>query len=219
MGLNVISETVGHSVSQFIDYSLILVIIIIVYQLFKMVTYSAAGSETPGEDQPNKIKEWLKKNKEKAKLTDEQKKREHLLGAAKGFMLRAEENIETAIEKLDDRNSNTIPETVRLLGRVKNNLRSAKRVFHSAMLPTTDPDLRNKLNDTGAGAQRMGEYTEIEVERKLPPNETVSDSDWNTQVSTAKNNLERLKAQCGAIINNIDQFVDQGSLSDYQFTP
>jgi len=208
MGLNVISETVGHSVSQFIDYSLILVIIIIVYQLFKMVTYSAAGSETPGEDQPNKIKEWLKKNKEKAKLTDEQKKREHLLGAAKGFMLRAEENIETAIEKLDDRNSNTIPETVRLLGRVKNNLRSAKRVFHSAMLPTTDP-----------GAQRMGEYTEIEVERKLPPNETVSDSDWNTQVSTAKNNLERLKAQCGAIINNIDQFVDQGSLSDYQFTP
>jgi hypothetical protein len=216
MGLEVISSTVGNSVLDFIDYSLILVILISVYQLFKMVTFSAAGSEAPDSNEPNKIKEWLKKNKEKAKLTDEQKKREHILGATKGYIIWAEQKIEKAIEELDDRNSDTIANTKNLVLKIKEHLREAKRRFHFAKMNTkNNHELREKLTKAGAGAQSIYELVQRGVEEKLPANESVSN--WDQIVTDAKNILDQARGHCGVLVVNIDKYVEEGSLDEINF--
>jgi hypothetical protein len=216
MGLNVISETVGHSVLQFINYSLILVIVIIVYQLFKLVTYSAAGSEAPDSDEPNKIKEWLKGKKKEAKLNDEQTKRKHILGAAKDFVGGAIKKIDKTIEELDHKESNTLENTKKLLEQIRNNLHVTRRIFNSTINHDLDAELRTKMIDAAASIQTMKEYVKSHIKNKLPNDEN---DNWDSNVATVKTNLNHLKGQCGAIISNIDKFVKEGELDVIQAQP
>ena len=222
-----ISNLVAVNVVNFIDYALVIVVIMTIWygvKFFMVEGPSKEERQAEREKQGTAIRDWFKDKKEKAKTEAERKKeedetsaekrkREHLLNPALGFIVRAEQ----AAEKLRDdelktRTAAAVSSAKNQMQAIERNLKSSKRVLRASRLAEKDPQLQEfllKLYETNQVALKMYEDN---IEKAIP---SATDRDWNNKVSLLRQEINNFRGFCGLLIITIRKFIHD---SNTEFT-
>jgi len=222
-----ISNLVATNVVNFIDYSLVIVVIMTIWygvKFFMIEGPSKEERQAEREKQGTAIRDWFKDKKEKAKTeaerkkeerqtSAEKKKREHLLNPALGFIVLAEQ----AAEKLRDDELKTktaaaVNSAKSQMQTIERNLKSSKRVLRAARLAEKDPQLQEfflKLYETNQVALKMYEDG---IEKAIP---SAADRDWDIKVQQFRQSINDFRGFCGLLIITIRKFIHD---SNTEFT-
>lgn len=221
---------VAGTVQEFIDYSLIIVTLMIIYYVFRFFMIEGPTKEEKKKAEAERIdaaRDWIKgkweghKKAEETRVESEKKRREmikrdHLLGGAKGFIIKAEQLTEDVPKILKTRSDHALHETKSALKKIEDFLNSAKKAIGVAKRASKD-EKREALG-------KLYDYTEITeetldkgVEKKLPKDD--KDAAWDTKIGEAKAGLNKIRLECGHIIKSIDKFIDEDKLEVPTRTP
>ncbi len=213
------------NVFEFVDFAMGAVVILIIWYVIKFFLIGKS-KESSDDDSWAKtgggLADYIKGKQKKAKREKEEKneeekekakitKRRKLLEPAKGFIIK----VEQAAEKLkDDELSKKTAHAVRNAkiqeNKIKNNLKSAKRNLYVAKSSETKK-LKKYLHELYTQSEVIIKMFNDNIKNKIP-DETLSDTNWNSQVSHIKNHANQIKGMCGHLINSIDKFIDEDKM-------
>lgn len=209
MAVEFISNMVGSTVNEFIDLALTVVTLMLVWYVIKFFIVEPKGKdESTGE-----LGDWIKKKwgekKEKMKKDEEAKERERLLEPVKGFILRVEQNADSAGDAISKKNPAGLRSAENHIGRIEDNLRSAKRVLRALKIKTKAPR-RDYVSGLISYVEVMEVHARDYFRRPIPTN--LTNINWNQLEAALVAALGTLKVNCGLLINSIDKFIDEDKL-------
>lgn len=200
---------VGNTVNEFIDMALAIVTILMVWYIIKFFIVEPKGKdESSGELGDLIKKKWGEKKEEKKKNT-EAKEREGLLEPVKGFILRVEQNADSAGDNISKHTPAGLRSTESHIGRIEDNLRSAKRVLRALKIKTKALR-RHYVSGLISYVEVMEVFTKDHLRRTIPAN--ITGVNWNQLDIALTTALGTLKTNCGLLITSIDQFIDEDKL-------
>lgn len=209
MAIEFISDLVGSTVNEFIDLALAIIIILMVWYIIKFFIVEPKGKDESSGELGELIKRKWGEKKEEKKKNAEAKERERLLEPAKGFILRIEQNADSAGDAISKKNSAGLKFAENHIGRIEDNLRSAKRILRALKLKTKAPR-RDYVGGLLTYTEAMEVFVRDYLRRNLPA--SVAGINWNTLEPALNAALGTLKVNCGLLINSIDKFIDEDKM-------
>ncbi|MBI2665212.1 hypothetical protein HYX12_01155 [Candidatus Woesearchaeota archaeon] len=213
--MGIISDLVASTALSFVDYALWIVAVLIIYYAVRFIMGTEKAPEPTGEGL-EKIKGWLASEKEKgeqkkeqAKKDAEAKMRERLLHPAKGFIIKAEQNAEDARDSLGNHTESALINAKHRIGRIKHNLKSARRIFRAAKMKSKE-EKREFMSRCIAYIEGM-EIHAHHAEGNLPRD--ARDATWDRKVQIVRNMLQQIIDRCGVMHSSIDKFIDEDALN------
>ena len=199
-----------NTASYLIDYALTAVTLMIVYYCIKffLVPEPTAEEKAEMKESGEKVTEWFKKKEKEGKSNTEKEKREHLLGPAKAFLIRAEQ----AAEKLKDddlrtKNNSAVIDARSRVTTIEHSLSGVKNRLRTAKMHAKDEEkdyYDNLYNNNEVMINECTNHLHNQI-----PDATVADADWNTRVIEIRAAAEVIKNNSGALIKSIDKFIEK----------
>lgn len=212
-------ETVGGwpvlgSLNEFIDYAQVIVLILIVYYIFRFFMVGGPSQEER-EREGEAFRNWVRERgegrrarageaAERQRTEQEVATRRRLLDPARGFIIRAEENAGETIDDLRHHTAAGLTHARDRVRRIQDNLRSARRVIRAAQVHSQG-ERRTFLGELQARAELMEQDVHNHMHNYLPTNHTVRD--WNARLRYITDHARNIRARCGHLIHSIDQFI------------
>jgi hypothetical protein len=195
----------------------------IIYYVFRLFTIEGPTKEEKRkaeEDRINSAREWIKSKWEGHKKNEENRvdaekknreriKRDHLLGGAKGFIIKTEQATEDIPRILKTRTDVALDRAKSEIHKMKHYLRDAQKIIRAAKHGSKD-EKREKLGHLYDYIEIIEDTLEDEVEKKLPKDD--KDAGWDAKVTHVKTQLTKIRIECGHAIRSIDKFIDEDKL-------
>ena len=215
-----VSPVVATTVLDFIDYAMFAVGVLIAYFAFQLVTYSTEEERTARDAARDELRgrvgSAVTGYRERRKAEEGVRERRGLLEPAKGFLIRAVQNSDSAREEFRVQSAAGLRRGRDYVENVERNLQSARRVIRSASVRARG-ERRDYLTQLAAAVESLRDRVRREVVPQIPGNYTVAD--WDARVNMINGILRDIEAQCGAIITSIDSFEDSDARSVPSITP
>ncbi|MEK6969649.1 MAG: hypothetical protein AABW48_04430, partial [Nanoarchaeota archaeon] len=209
-------ETVVMIVGDFVDWSLGIVSIMILWYIVKffLVGPAISGGNKEGDtewaEKGAGMRDWWKKKKsddeEKDKITKAAEKRRRLLEPAKGFLIRVEQIAERLREEeFATKSTAAVTSAKNQADALERNLKSAQRVLRVARLHEKGErrEYFLKLYDYAAIAL---EHNTNEIKKKMP---APASRNWDSAVCSIRHQAQFIRGLCGALIDSIDKYIDE----------
>ncbi len=209
MAIEFISNMVGNTVNEFIDLALAVVTILMVWYTIKFFIVEPKGKDESTGELGDLIKKKWGEKKERTEKEAQQKEREKLLEPVKGFILRVEQNADSAGDAISKKNPAGLRLAESHIGRIEDNLRSAKRVLRALKIKTKAPR-RDYVSGLISYVEVMEAFTRDHLRRTIPAN--ITGINWNQLDVALTTALGTLNTNCGLLIISIDKFIDEDKL-------
>ena len=212
----IISSVITGTINEFIDWAMVIVLLMFVYYLFRLIFFGPGESEEQLQGRRDRFGNWIKEQKDKknqeettnaeaAKKQHEANSRRRLLEPVKGFVIRVERTTENMSDYLTHQSSYSHAHAENFLHSMNSNLRSARRTLHVARMHSKG-DKRDFMSNLSNYVQAMEEVIRDSLRVNLPHNNV--DPNWGVKAGNIRNNLSQLKSRCGVLIRSIDDFID-----------
>ena len=220
-----ISDIVGTSVAQFIDYALAIVSVMILYYIIKFFMVGGPGKEEQEKALEGRRKafgDWRERSKEESKkkaetqLSEKEAKkilreRKELLEPAKGFAIRAEEAAERMRdESLQDKTTSAVREAESQGDKIKSNLTNLRRILRAARHQEKG-EKREYLDGLYNYNEAIIAHFNSHIKDHVPSS-TLADAVWKTKTAALKDNANYIRGYLGMLITNLDKFIEEGEM-------
>lgn len=218
-------ETVGGwpvlgSLNEFIDYAQVIVLILIVYYIFRFFMVGGPSQEER-EREGEAFRNWVRERgegrrarageaAERQRTEQEVATRRRLLDPARGFIIRAEENAGETIDDLRHHTAAGLTSARNRIRRIQDNLRSARRVIRAAQVHSQG-DRRDYMTQLQAYIESMEELVRDSIQTPLPPHHTATD--WSARVGGISTHLRNLRTRCGVLMHSLDDFIQHDRMN------
>jgi hypothetical protein len=207
----VISDIVGRSVLDFIDYSLVVVSVMILWYGIKLFLVGTKPS-TEDEEKTKELREFVtgkvKGAIKKAEHQASHEKRHTLIDRVRGWLLYVHHGADEVYDiLLRDKGEEPLEEAKKKIEKMEADLTRARRRLHLAHLHVKGAQ-RDLLADLYTRSQVILEKT-IELKGKLPTADMAPDV-WEGKVAAIKPIVTTITGACGALTLEIEKFIDKG---------
>lgn len=217
-----ISQILGTTVVEFIDYALVVVVVLIIYYGLRIFTVGRRdgepqpGSQAAAADLISRGREHVRQRAEEQQQQQEARRgvqeRRRWLGRAVGRLARMIENTNRARASLGTRNARNLTEAN---GRIRDIEADLRRVLDTIALAQ-----RNLRGERRAGLGQWYGYVEAmrdllrdEIIAHMPP-DANDNAAWNRLVPSVQHNLNEFRTRCGAVMDALQDFIDNDNLGN-----
>ena len=221
-----ISNLVATNVVNFIDYSLVIVVIMTIWYGVKFFMVDRQGTETHDQAQQarqdaardlfGRGREHLRERAEEQRQQQEARRgvqeRRRWLGRAVGRLARMIENTDKARASLGTRNARNLTEANSRIRDITADLKIVSNIITAAQRNLRG-EKRTKLGKWYADVELMEELLRDEIIARMPP-DANNDAVWRAQVPPVRGHLNVFKTRCGVVMDALQDFIDTDNLGD-----
>ena len=216
-----ISTAVSGKISVFIDYSIIIVLILAVYFTFRFLTEGRPNPSTDDDaaERREKFRQWFDKKREDSETADKATSRDKEVKFAESRLVKAVEYCDELVRAVDVAHAGTTEAQRRTVSR---NAKSKLGLLQTALTDATHQfkRMRRGVSDRKyAWIDKLYAYsgtTLSAVEHIKIPEANESEADWTTHVQEVKTAIQgdKVRGQCGHLIDRLHKFTKDETYED-----
>ena len=201
-----LSDIVAGTVSEFINYALIIVGILIIYYVIKLIFFKSEEQKSEEKEEAKERKEkfqkWIKKKREQIDEGKEISRKKNRFDPIKGFLIRCIDHAEEGIVHANEDTIDEAKETKLNVRKFITDIRIAWRELKKVRNKATGEE-KEMLEALVIQAQML-----IEAAAKVTVFKESDFNEWIKNADQIKKVLNDFKVRCGNIINELDKLME-----------